>query len=44
MEAVQRLEDTGIGERRQEGFGVVRACDPLHWQVHELEQELAHDR
>jgi hypothetical protein len=44
LEAVQRLEDTGIGERRQEGFGVVRACDPQHWQVHELEQELAHDR
>ena len=37
--ALQRLEDSGIGERRQEGFGMVRACDSLHWQVHELGQE-----
>lgn len=40
MLALQRLEDQGIGERRQEGFGVVRVCDPLHWQVQELGQEL----
>lgn len=34
--ALERLEDRGIGERRQEGFGVVRVCEPLHWQAQEL--------
>jgi CRISPR-associated protein Csx10 len=37
--ALQRLEAEGIGERRQEGFGVVRVCDPLHWRVQELDEE-----
>jgi hypothetical protein len=39
LAALTRLEREGIGERRQEGFGVVRACDPTHWQLQELEQE-----
>lgn len=39
LAALTRLEREGIGERRQEGFGVVRACDPAHWQLQELGQE-----
>lgn len=38
--ALEQLEGAGIGERKQEGFGALRVCDPLHWQVRELEQEL----
>lgn len=37
--AFQRLEAEGIGDRRQEGFGMLRACDALHWQEPEMEQE-----
>lgn len=37
--ALQRLEEHGIGERRPEGYGVIGICDPLHWQVQELERE-----
>jgi hypothetical protein len=37
--ALQRLEEHGLGERRSEGYGVVGICDPLHWQVQELEGE-----
>ena len=37
--ALQRLQDNGIGERRPEGYGVIGICDPLHWQVQELEGE-----
>ena len=32
-EILQRLESTGLGERRAEGFGVIRICDPLHFEL-----------
>ena len=37
--AMERLEQDGIGERRQEGFGAVACCDPVHWRINELELE-----
>lgn len=37
--ALRRLQEHGIGERRPEGYGVIGICDPLHWQVQELEGE-----
>ena len=30
---LQRLEDAGVGRRRAEGFGQVRACDPFHYEA-----------
>lgn len=39
LAALAQLEREGIGERRQEGFGVLRVCDPAHWRLDELEQE-----
>jgi CRISPR-associated protein Csx10 len=30
LEALRALEKSGVGERRQEGFGQVRVCDPFH--------------
>jgi CRISPR-associated protein Csx10 len=29
------IENTGIGERRNEGFGRIRICDEFHWEVPE---------
>lgn len=28
-----KIEQNGIGERRNEGFGKVRICDEFHWEV-----------
>jgi CRISPR-associated protein Csx10 len=30
LDALRALEERGVGERRQEGFGQVRVCDPFH--------------
>lgn len=32
LEALRALEENGVGERRQEGYGQVLACDPFHFQ------------
>lgn len=37
LDAFSNLERAGFGDRRQEGFGVVRVCDPVHWRVQQLE-------
>ncbi len=39
LPALERAEVAGIGERRGEGFGIVSVCDPVHWQLNELELE-----
>jgi CRISPR-associated protein Csx10 len=33
MERLRALEEEGIGERREEGFGRVQVCDPFHLEV-----------
>jgi CRISPR-associated protein Csx10 len=30
---LEQIEKSGIGERRNEGFGKVRICDEFHWEV-----------
>jgi CRISPR-associated protein Csx10 len=32
-DALSRIEEHGIGTRREEGFGAVRVCDPFHLEV-----------
>lgn len=32
-EALTICETWGVGERRSEGFGEVRMCDPIHWDL-----------
>jgi CRISPR-associated protein Csx10 len=34
------LEERGIGKRRSEGFGRLVVCDPFHWEVSELWQNI----
>ena len=38
LKRLRQIEDEGIGERRGEGFGRVRACDPFHyyWTLQEV--------
>ena len=33
LEALAAIEAHGLGERREEGFGAVRVCDPFHREV-----------
>ncbi|GIV96501.1 MAG: CRISPR-associated RAMP protein Csx10 [Herpetosiphonaceae bacterium] len=33
VEALARLEEQGIGQRRAEGYGIVRCCDEFHVQA-----------
>ncbi|MBT9133398.1 MAG: hypothetical protein DDT38_00119 [Firmicutes bacterium] len=35
---LERLEQDGLGERRNEGFGIVVACDPFHYHRSSDEQ------
>ncbi|MBI4494828.1 MAG: CRISPR-associated RAMP protein Csx10 [Chloroflexi bacterium] len=35
-EALEALERHGLGARREEGFGAVRVCDPIHCEVDPL--------
>ena len=39
IDALGRLERDGVGERRQEGFGELGVCDPLHWRLVEWEED-----
>jgi CRISPR/Cas system CSM-associated protein Csm3 (group 7 of RAMP superfamily) len=32
-EALGKIEEHGVGSRREEGFGAVRVCDPFHLEV-----------
>jgi CRISPR-associated protein Csx10 len=36
LEAIRALEENGVGERRQEGFGQVRICDEFHGSIQEV--------
>ena len=31
---LEKIENVGIGERRNEGFGEIRICDEFHWEVY----------
>jgi len=31
---LKQVEESGIGERKNEGFGNIRICDEFHWKVH----------
>jgi CRISPR-associated protein Csx10 len=33
FEALERLEETGVGERTDEGFGELMVCHPFHLEV-----------
>ena len=35
LPALQKLENTGIGKRREEGFGQILICDPFHLRSRE---------
>jgi len=35
LKSLVELQESGIGERRSEGFGRVSVCDPFHWEVQE---------
>ena len=35
-QALANIENNGIGERRQEGFGEVTIADPFHMEVQPL--------
>lgn len=34
FDALLRLQEEGIGERKAEGFGRLTVADPFHWEVH----------
>ena len=36
-ENLYRMEQTGIGKRRSEGFGEVTVAEPFHWEINEYE-------
>ena len=36
LSALRRLEESGVGERRAEGFGQARVCDRFHLKIQEV--------
>ena len=43
ISALQQIENTGIGNRREEGYGEITICDPFHLHIREKLKENKED-